>query len=79
MKRRKEEDSSSYGGYKLLLSKDWFKVVRVNCDIASISSFRIDIPPSSESVWFGAKISRTELDAEKSTQITMLASRPIPW
>jgi len=79
MKRRKEEDSSSYGGYKLLLSKDWFKVVRVNCDIASIPSFRIDIPLSSESVWFGAKISRTELDAEKSTQITMLASRPIPW
>jgi len=79
MKRRKEEDSSSYGGHKLFLSKDWFKVVRVNCDIASILSFRIDIPPSSESVWFGAKMTRTELDAEKSTQITILASRPISW
>jgi len=79
MKRRKEENSSSYGGHKLFLSKDWFKVVRVNCDIASIPTFRIDIPPSSESVWFGVKMTRTELDAEKDTQITMLVSRPTPW
>ena len=78
MKRKKEEDSSSYGGHKLFLSKDWFKVVRVNCDIASILPFRINIPPSSKSVWFGAKMTRTELDTEKDTQITMLASRPTP-
>ena len=79
MKRKKEEDSSSYEGHKLFLSKDWFKVVRVNCDIASIPPFRIDIPPSSKNVWFGTKMTRTELDTEKDTQITMFASRPTPW
>jgi len=42
------------------LSEDWFEVVRVNCGIASISPFRIDVPPSSESIWFGAKMIRME-------------------
>ena len=46
----------------MFLSKDGFEVVRVNCGIASIPLFRVDIPPSSESVWFGAKITRTEPD-----------------
>ena len=34
--------------------------MRVDCDIASIFPFRIDIPLSSESIWFGAKMTRTE-------------------
>jgi len=51
-----------YGGYKLFLSKDGLEVVRVDCSIASILSFRIDIPLSSESIWFGAKITRAEPD-----------------
>ena len=34
--------------------------MRVDCGIASILSFRINIPLSSESIWFGAKITRTE-------------------
>jgi len=50
IERRKEKDSSSYGGYKLLLSEDWFEVVRVNCGIASIPPFRIDVPLSSENI-----------------------------
>jgi len=45
-----------------LLSEDGFKVVRIDCGIASISSFRIDIPSSSESIWFGTKMTRTEPD-----------------
>jgi len=42
------------------LSEDGFEVVRVDCSIASIPLFRVDIPLSSESVQFGAKMTRTE-------------------
>jgi len=62
MERRKEEDSSLYEGCKLFLSEDGFEVVRVDCSVASIPPFRINIPLSSESVQFGAKITRTEPD-----------------
>ena len=55
-------DISSYGGCKLFLSKDRFEVVRVDCGIASISPFRIDISLSSESIQFGAKMTRVKLD-----------------
>jgi len=51
-----------YGGHKLFLSEDWFEVVRVDCGVASISPFRIDIPPSSETIWFDAKMTRMESD-----------------
>jgi len=44
------------------LSEDRFEVVRVNCGIASIPSFRINIPSSSESIQFGAEMTRVELD-----------------
>jgi len=44
------------------LSEDGFEVVRIDCGVASIFSFRIDIILSSESVWFGAKTTRTEPD-----------------
>jgi len=49
-----------YGGYKLFLSEDWFKVVRVDCGVASIPLFRIDVPLSSESIQFGTKMTRIE-------------------
>ena len=49
-----------YRGYKLFLSEDGLEVVRVNCDIASIPPFRVDIPSSSESIWFGIEMIRTE-------------------
>jgi len=42
------------------LSKDRFEVVRVNCGIASISPFRIDILLSSKSIQFGTKTTRAE-------------------
>ena len=60
MERREKKDGSSYRGYKLFLSEDRFEVVRVDCSVASIPFFRIDIPPSSESVQFSAEITRTE-------------------
>jgi len=44
------------------LSEDGLEVVRVDCGIASIPPFRIDIPSSSKSVRFGAKMTRTEPD-----------------
>jgi len=62
MERRKEKDSSSCGDCKLFLSKDGFEVVRVDYGIASIPFFRIDVPLSSESVQFGAKMTRAEPD-----------------
>jgi len=60
VERRKEEDSSSYRGCKLFLSENGLEVVRVDCGVASIPPFRIDILSSSESVWFGAQITRVE-------------------
>ena len=50
MERREKENSSLYGGYKSFLSENRFEVVRVDCSVASILSFRIDVPPSSKSV-----------------------------
>jgi len=61
-KRRKEEDSSLYRGHKFFLSEDWFEVVRVDYSVASIPPFRVDISPSSKSIWFGAKTTRIESD-----------------
>jgi len=51
-----------YEGHKLFLSKDGFKVVEVDCGVASIPLFRIDVPSSSESIQFDAKIARAEPD-----------------
>ena len=62
VKRREKKNCSSYRGHKLFLSKGWFKVMRVNCSIASIPLFRINISLSSKSILFGAKISRVESD-----------------
>ena len=46
----------------MFLSEDGFEVVKVDCGIASIPFFRIDVPLFSESVQFSAKITRAELD-----------------
>ena len=62
VERRKEENSSLYGDYKLFLSEDRFEVVRVDCSIASILFFWIDILSSSEGIQFGAKTTRAEPD-----------------
>jgi len=62
MKRREKEDSSLYEGHKLFLSENRFEVMRVDCNIANIPSFRIDVPLSSKSIHFGAKMTRIEPD-----------------
>jgi len=54
--------SSLYKGCKLFLSKDELKVVRVDCSVASILLFRIDIPSSSKSIWFSAEMTRAKPD-----------------
>ena len=63
-KRRKEKNSSLYRSHKLFLSNDWFEVIRVNCGIAIIPSFIIDVLLSSKSIQFGTKMTRTEPDNE---------------
>ena len=51
-----------YGGYKLFLGEDGLEAVRVDCGIASIPSFRIDIPSFSESIQFCAETTRAKPD-----------------
>ena len=46
----------------MFLSEDGLEVMRVDCSIASILPFRIDIPLSSESIRFCAKMIRAEPD-----------------
>ena len=46
----------------MFLSKDGFEVMMVDCSVASISPFRIDIPSSSESIQFCAEMTRMEPD-----------------
>jgi len=62
VERRKKKNGSSYGGCKLFLSENGLEVVRVDCGIASIPPFRIDVPSSSESIWFCAETTRAEPD-----------------
>ena len=51
-----------YEDCKLFLSEDRFQVVRVDCSVASILPFRIDILSSNESIRFSAKMTRVEPD-----------------
>jgi len=44
------------------LSKDGLEVVRVDCGIANIPPFRIDVPLSSENIWFYVEMTRVEPD-----------------
>jgi len=44
------------------LSEDRLEVVRVDCGVASIPPFRINVPLSSESIWFCAETTRAEPD-----------------
>ena len=46
----------------MFLSEDVLEVVRVDCGVASIPPFRIDILSSSENVQFGAEMTRAEPD-----------------
>jgi len=46
----------------LFLSEDGLEVVMVDCGIASIPLFRIDIPSFSKSIQFNAETTRTKLN-----------------
>ena len=48
----------------MFLNEEGLEVVRVDYNRASIPPFKIDIPSSSESIWFGAKTTRAEPDVE---------------
>ena len=67
-----------YRSYKLFLSEDRFEVVRVDCSIASIPPFRIDVPLSSESVWFGAKMTRAEPDNKVELEEVLVVMTTYP-
>ena len=62
MNKRKKEDNCSYRDCKLFLSEDRFEIVRVDCSIASIPFFWVDVLLFSKSIWFGAKMTRIEPD-----------------
>ena len=62
MERGEKEDYSLYRGYKLFLSEDGLEVIRVDCGIASIPLFRVDILLSSKNIWFGSKMTWMEPD-----------------
>jgi len=44
------------------LNEDWFEVVKVDYGVANILPFMVNILLFSESIWFGAKITRTGPD-----------------
>ena len=44
----------------MFLSKDGFEVIMVDCSIASIPLFRVNVQLSSKSIQFGAKMTRIE-------------------
>ena len=46
----------------MFLSEDELEVMRVDCGVASIPPFRIDVPSSSESIQFCAETTRAEPD-----------------
>ena len=54
------KECSTEGSGELFLGKDWVEVVWIETGISGIPIFRIDIPPSSESVQFGSEMARVE-------------------
>ena len=48
----------------MLTSKNWMEIVRIYCGIVAASLLRVDIPSSSQSVGFGSKMARAEMEDE---------------
>ena len=65
---RRVEYGCLEGGFKLLVSKHWPKIVRVNTCIIPFPLFRVDVPSSSQRVWFGSKLSGAEANHEVELQ-----------
>ena len=49
---------------KLFLHEDRMEIVGVNSGIIISPLFRVDVPSSSQGIWFCAKMPRTEADDE---------------
>ena len=62
----------------MFLSEDGLEVVRVDCGVASIPPFRIDVPSSSESIWFCAETTRTEPDDKIELEKVLGPPRLLP-
>ena len=64
MKKRNKKNcfSDKDRDCKLFISKNEVEVIWIDCGIASILLFRVDILLSSKSVQFGAQTSGAELD-----------------
>jgi len=60
VEERKRKDCSLHRDYKLFLDKNWFEVVRVDCNIAGISFFRINILLSNKNIQFDTKMFRAD-------------------
>ena len=58
------EYGCSEGGCKLLISEYWPEIVRVNSCIIRFPPFRVDVPSSSQCIWFGSELSRMETNYE---------------
>ena len=56
------EYSCSKGRRQLFISEYWSEVVRINSGVVAIPFFGIDVPSSSQSVWFFSEMSGAETD-----------------
>ena len=61
---RRIEYGCSEGGCKLLVSEYQPKIVRVNSCITPFPFLRVDVPSSSQRVWFGSKFFGMETNYE---------------
>ena len=67
------EDGDIQGGClkgqcQLFVNKNWTEIVRIYRGIVAASLLRVDIPLSSQSVGFGTKLARAEMDDEVKLQ-----------
>ena len=62
------ERGCSKGRCQLFVSKNWMEIVWIYGDIVAASLLRVDTPSSSQSVGFGIKSARAEMDDEVELQ-----------
>ncbi len=62
MEGRAFKESSTKGSRELFLSEYRMEIVRIDCSILTIPLFWIDVPLSSECIWFSSKFPWLEAD-----------------
>ena len=50
------------GRWQFPISKNWMEIVRIYSSIVAASLLRVDVPSSSQSIGFGSKLDRVEMD-----------------